>query len=340
MATRRSTVRSPGRSPTSAPSGLPTTIGVDLGGTKIAYALVAPNGRVTGRHRHPTGAQRGADAVVVDVVRALRRGLGRAGAAAGAVGVGIAGQIDRRGVVVTSPNLDWRRVALRARLEAAVGVPVTVTNDLRAITYGEWQFGAGRGARDLVCVFVGTGVGGGIVADGRLRYGATDTAGEVGHTTVVAGGRPCHCPNRGCLEAYVGGWAIAERAQEAVAEDPRRGRALVRLARHRGAISARTVAVAAQGGDALARQLVRETGDYLAAGLVSVANAFDPAVLVIGGGVLDGMPTLLPYVRRRVRDAALAVVARRLRIVPAALGGEAGVLGAAAMARLRLPGGR
>ena len=98
--------------------------------------------------------------------------------------------------------------------------------------------------------------------------------------------------------------------------------------------------MAAQGGDALARQLVRETGDYLAAGLVSVANAFDPAVLVIGGGVLDGMPTLLPYVRRRVRDAALAVVARRLRIVPAALGGEAGVLGAAAMARLRLPGGR
>jgi len=339
MPARRSTGRDPLRSARPAADPRATTVGVDLGGTKIAYAVVAADGRVIATHRHPTRAERGADAIVADLTRCLRECLGPRGRSAGAIGVGIAGQIDARGVVVSSPNLGWRAVPLEFLLAASAGLPVTVTNDLRAITYGEWKLGAGRGARDLVCVFVGTGVGGGIVADGRLRYGATNTAGEIGHTTLIAGGRRCHCPNRGCLEAYVGGWAIAERAREAVAADPARGRRLVRLAGRAEAISARTVARASAGGDPLARELVRTTGDYLAAGLVSVANAFDPARIVLGGGVLDGLPSLLPYVARRVRGAALGVVARRLRILPAALGGRAGVLGSAAMARLRLPGG-
>ena len=296
-------------------------------------------GQLGRRRRIPTRAGRGPSAIIADVVRTLRTGLGAEGARSGAIGVGIAGQIDARGGVLTSPNLGWQRVPLRAQLEAALHRPVEVTNDLRAITFGEWQYGAARGARDAVCVFVGTGVGGGIIADGRLRTGATNTAGEVGHMTLVAGGRPCHCRNVGCLEAYVGGWAIAARAREAAAEEPALGRPLVRRAGGLAEITAETVADAARAGDPLSGRIVAETERYLAAGLVGVVNAIDPEVLVLGGGVIEGIPSLVPGVARRLRRSALAVVARRLSVARAALGGEAGVLGAAGMARLRLTEG-
>jgi glucokinase len=315
------------------------TIGVDLGGTKVAFAVVSSNGRILASHRHPTGADRGAGPVISDLNSCLTSCLGPAGRTATAVGIGVAGQVDRRGVVRTSPNLGWRNLALREKIEAAVHLPVTVTNDLRAITFGEWQYGAARGATEAVCVFVGTGIGGGIIAEGRLRYGATDTAGEVGHMTIVANGRKCHCPNSGCLEAYAGGWAIAERAREAARARPSDGARLRTMAGGVDAISAATVAEAARARDPLAIEIMAETADYLGAGLVSIVNGFNPEIIVLGGGVLDGTPSLRSRVQAIVKRHALGVAARRLRVVPSALGDNAGVLGAAAMARLGVPGG-
>jgi glucokinase len=256
-----------------------------------------------------------------------------------AVGVGVAGQVDKAGTVAFAPNLRWHDVPLGREIAKATDCPVRVTNDVRAITYGIWRHGAGKGIDDLVCIFIGTGVGGGIIAEGRLRTGANGTAGEVGHMTIEAGGRKCTCPNRGCWEAYVGGWAIAQRAREAVAQDPGTAREL--LARAGGTvtqITAQTVEEAYATGDALAVRIVRETVGYLADGLVSVVNAFDPRVIVLGGGVMmGGLSGFLDEINDAVRARALPSAARGLRIVPAKLSEYSGVLGAATYARETVP---
>jgi glucokinase len=314
------------------------TVGVDLGGTKIALGVVDRAGKVLDSDRIPTRAGRPAAEVIDDIVTAVRDRWNGKLSRASPLGIGVAGQIGPDGSVIFGPNLDWHDVPLGTRLHDALGRPISVLNDVQAATYGEWKHGAGRGTDDLVCVFVGTGVGGGIVAGGRLRQGPTGTAGEVGHLTVVHNGRKCRCPNSGCLEAYAGGWAIAQRAQEAVAADPARGESLRKLADGVGAITSETVEEGYLAGDPLARELVQETTGYLAAGLVSIVNALDPSAIVLGGGVLAGYPSLVGELGREVRRRALPAAVQGLRIVAAALGAESGVVGAAAFAREATPG--
>jgi glucokinase len=189
-----------------------------------------------------------------------------------------------------------------------------------------------------VVVFVGTGLGGGIVSGGRMLTGCTNMAGELGHVTIVANGRPCRCRNRGCFEAYVGGWAIAERAREAIAADPDAGAVLVERAGGIDRVTAEIVQEAHDAGDPLASRLVDETAEYLGAGLVGVVNGFNPCTLVLGGGVIQNAPLYVDRAREIVSERALTAGVRRLKVVPAALGGEAGVIGAAAFARDRLSG--
>lgn len=308
-------------------------LGVDLGGTKIALGLVDRNGAVLEAERIPTRASRPASEVIDEIVGCIEARWGDSLPRSQPVGVGVAGQVGRDGTVLFGPNLRWHDVPLGARLARALERPVAVLNDVQAATFGEWKLGAGRGTDDLVCLFVGTGVGGGIVADGRLRHGATGTAGELGHLTVERNGRKCTCPNSGCLEAYAGGWAIAERAREAVAADPGRGRRLVALAGSPRAITSETVEEAYRAGDPLARGIVAVTREYLAAGLVSIVNAIDPAMIVLGGGVLTGYRSLIDDLARDVRPRALAAAVDGLRIVRAGLGPESGLVGAAAFAR-------
>ncbi len=309
------------------------TLGVDLGGTKVETALVDAAGRIVASQRRPTQPEKGPDAVIADIVACVETCLGEAGKAAQSLGVGVAGQLDRTGTLRFSPNLGWRNVSLKVKLEEALGIPVVIDNDVRAATRGEWRHGAGQGVNDLVCLFVGTGIGGGVVSGGRILEGCSNTAGELGHMTIVADGRRCHCPNRGCLEAYAGGWAIAERAQEAVRADPQAGQRLVALAGDIKQISAATVSQACGDGDRLARRLVEETAQYLAAGVVGIINAFNPCLLVLGGGVIQGRPEYVSEVERVVREDALQAAVQGLRIVMAALGDKAGVIGAAALAR-------
>ena len=309
------------------------TLGVDLGGTKVETALVDAAGRIVASQRRPTQPEKGPDAVIADIVACVETCLGEAGKAAQSLGVGVAGQLDRTGTLRFSPNLGWRNVSLKVKLEEALGIPVVIDNDVRAATRGEWRHGVGQGVNDLVCLFVGTGIGGGVVSGGRILEGCSNTAGELGHMTIVADGRRCHCPNRGCLEAYAGGWAIAERAQEAVRADPQAGQRLVALAGDIKQISAATVSQACGDGDPLARRLVEETAQYLAAGVVGIINAFNPCLLVLGGGVIQGRPEYVSEVERVVRENALQAAVQGLRIVMAALGDKAGVIGAAALAR-------
>lgn len=314
------------------------TVGVDLGGTKIQAIAMDGEGTVRAQQRRPTGASRGPEAVMDAVVACVRETVAAVpGAGLERVGIGVAGQVDHAtGLVKFAPNLRWHDVELGQTLARALQVPVQVLNDVQAATYGEWRDGAGRGASDVVGVFVGTGIGGGIIAGGRLLIGAGGSAGEIGHLTVQADGPACSCGNRGCLEALASGWALARRAQEAVEAEPSRAKALLALAEGRKeSLTAAHVAQAFQQGDELARRLMIETADYLAAGLASVINLLSPQVLVLGGGVVEGLPQLVPMVHERAQSRALKAPWRFVRIVQAQLGSQAGAIGAAAAACLR-----
>ena len=310
--------------------------GVDLGGTKVQLSLVEPDGTVAHSLRLATDAARGPDGVIGSITDGVRELTRQAGTRAViGVGVGVAGQVDRtQGIVRFAPNLPgWRDVPLCDRLSGALGMPVRVLNDVQAATVGDWAYGAGRGARDLVCLFVGTGVGGGAVVAGRLASGAAGSAGEFGHTTIALGGRRCRCGNYGCVEAYAGGWAIAERAESiAVSGDPRADE-LVRLAGDIHDITARTVAQAATAGDPLAREILEDVVRALGACAVSIVNAINPSVLILGGGVVEGVPTLVGAVEDHVRRHALPSAAKAVALRAAALHNDAGVVGAAAWMR-------
>ena len=319
------------------PAGLDDiVVGVDLGGTKVQVALVRADGHVLASERRATGADRGPHAVIATIADAVNDMVrDRGGHRVAGIGVGVAGQVDpEEGIVRFAPNLKWRDVPLRDRLSLATSLPVRVLNDVQAATYGEWAFGAGRGVRDLVCLFVGTGVGGGAVVAGRLASGAAGSAGEFGHTTIALGGRRCRCGNYGCVEAYAGGWAIGERAISAAVGGDERAVTMLRLAGGEPEeITARVVAEAAKAGDPLAHEIVEEVARALGACAVNIVNAFNPGVLLMGGGVLEGLPGLMDSVEAAVRRYALPSAAKAVRVLATTLHEEAGAVGAAAWAR-------
>jgi glucokinase len=337
MPSRKVVARSPKSSAVERVRGAALSLGIDLGATKVVSALVDGHGTVVRRSERLEHANDGPESVLPVVVRAARQSLDGLAAPPASIGIAVAAQVDPSGgTVVYAPNLRWRDEPLGAPLTKALGTPVRVFNDARAATFAEWKFGAGVGESDLFCLVLGTGVGGSAVVGGSLLEGGTHSAGEVGHLTIVSGGRPCHCPNSGCFEAYVGGWAIQDRAREVANSAGAEGAALRGVA-HRGAsITAEAVFRAAREGDALARRLVDETERYLADGAVSVVNAFNPSMLVLGGGLVAGRPEWVSIVAAAVRLRCQPAAAGA-RVVGARLGEDAGVVGAASLARDRAP---
>lgn len=316
------------------------TLGVDLGGTKIEAALVDGKGQVVVSHRRSTAAALGAERVISDIAACVHDLRSANPGPVSGLGVGVAGQVDgQRGVVRFAPNLGWRDVPLRDWLQEALKLPVTVLNDVQAATLGEWRYGAGRGVDDLVSVFVGTGIGGGVVSGGRLVAGSKGAAGEVGHMTIVAGGRQCRCPNCGCVEAYAGGWAIAERAQEAVLSGEPGSEVLLSTAGSIDAITAATVSTTYRGGDTFSKNFVEETGRFLGAGLVGVVNTLNPHTLVLGGGVVAGIPDLLDIAEAHIRAHALPAAAAGLHLSRSSLEGFAVAIGAASQAAISAAAG-
>ena len=311
-------------------------LGVDLGGTKTEVALVDTNGNVLYFHKYPTNPDKGLDGVVADIVSSVNRCLCKTEQEPKMMGIGVAGQVDFDGTVLHAPNLMWYNVPLKAMLEEKLGLQVVVTNDVRAATYGEWIYGSGIGVDDLIVLFVGTGIGGGVISGGRMIVGCRNVAGELGHTTIVANGRRCRCNNLGCLEAYAGGWAIAERAQLAVNENLKAGQRILSYAGSIQNITAATISQAYSEGDQLAHQLADETAQYLAAGVVSFINAFNPCLFVMGGGVIEGLPNLIQNVEIIVRKQALKAAINNLTFTKAKLGNKAGVVGATAIVQKRI----
>lgn len=311
----------------------PVTLGVDLGGTKVNVVLVDASGRLLCSHKSLIHSSKEPKRVIQDLLTGIDVCLNKTSQEAKAIGIGVAAQVDPNGVVCASPNLGWRNFSLKKELEKKLDLPVLVTNDVRAATWGEWRYGSGRGVDNLAVLFVGTGVGGGVITGGQVLSGCSNSGGELGHITLVYDGQKCRCPNRGCLEAYVGGWAIAQRSLETVRKAPEQGQELVSLAGCIENITAVTVAQAYHEADPLATQLVEQTGRYLAAGVVSIVNAFNPCMVVLGGGVIEGIPELIQIVKEVVPTMALEAAVNKLKIVKAALGGNAGAIGAATLAQ-------
>lgn len=303
-------------------------IGVDVGGSKIHVGVVNREGQILATRRAPTEIERGAAALVETIATLAEQCCDEASVAPLAVGVGIAGQIDTRaGVVRSSPNLpELREVALGLRLGERLQCRVIITNDLRAIARGEWRFGAGRGVSDLVVLFIGTGVGGAVITGGQPLVGAGGFAGELGHMPIVANGRKCHCPGRGCVEAYVSGWALAARAAELLALHPEHTPA---FSSAHGVVTAHDLAGAFAAGDMLAESIIAEAAQHLGAALVGITNVFNPARIVLGGGVLEGLPHLVHLAKKTLERDSIAVSYNRVELVHSALGSEAGVIGAA-----------
>ncbi len=310
-------------------------LGVDIGGTNLVVGAVTEDGLlVRGLVSEPTGAPDGPDAVINRIVRisqAVMAETRRQDPAAEILGVGIGspGPLDRkRGIVIFTPNLRWKDMPVRDRIGDALGLAASLDNDANCAMLGEHWVGAAKGARDAVCFTLGTGIGGGIVVDGKLVHGASDAAAEVGHITIDVNGRRCGCGNDGCLEAYASGPAIARRAVEAIEA----GAASTIAARAGGdltKITAQTVFEAAAGGDALADELVRDTARYLGVGIANLLNIMNPEVVVICGGVTKAGDHLFVPLRREVARRAFKPAVDACRIVPGMLEGTAGVVGAA-----------
>lgn len=323
-------------------------VGIDIGGTNLVAGVVpAEGGAPRALRTQRTLSSRGPEAVVTDVVRmartAVRETLEECGGRPEDVigmGVGCPGPVDRKnGIVIESPNLRWVDYPLRERIEALVDWPVVLDNDANCATYGEWWQGAGQGSSSLVGVIIGTGVGGGFIYEGRLVHGASDGAGEVGHTTVNVSGRRCACGNDGCLEAYASGPAIAARAREGIEA----GTESILTSLVDGQlddITAATVYEAVVREDPYATEVMTETAKFLGAGIANLINILNPEAVVVMGGVTRAGDHLFLPLKAEVRRRAFKAMVDACRILPARLPETAGVVGAAGVMAAWADGGR
>jgi glucokinase len=310
-------------------------IGIDLGGTNIKAGAVDRTGRSLSRVSHSTESRTGYRGVVERIAEAARCAAREAGVDLAAVrGVCLAspGVITiASGIVHVSPNLPgWSEVPLAGDVGAALGREVILENDANAAAWGEFWVGAGRNVDSMVMLTLGTGVGGGIVLNGRVWHGAQDSAGEIGHMLIKEGGRRCGCGRLGCLEAYASVTALSGRFVEAVlAGEASSLAAAVRAGR---TPTGREICDAAAQGDPLAQRLMQETAYYLGVGIVNICHVLNPERVVLTGGMTAAGERILGPVRRTVREMAFAAMAEKMEIVFAALGEDAGYIGAAGMA--------
>lgn len=311
-------------------------IGIDIGGTKCAVALARPDGEILHRRSEPTrGDERTPDAVL-ESLAALAREIMADGKVMPSdvrgVGISCGGPLDREaGVIYAPPNLpQWKAVPVKAFFEEALGMPVRVENDANATALAEWKFGAGQGAQNVVFMTMGTGIGGGLIIEGRLVHGVNDLAGELGHQTILINGPQCGCGKKGCLEALASGPAIARLARESMLYG-RQKRVLALADGRPNDITAAHVVQAAQEGDAFAISILEEAGTYMGLGIANVIQILNPEVVILGTIAVHAGDLILDPIRAAVAEYAWARSREVCRIVPAALGDRAQDLAAIAL---------
>ena len=313
-------------------------IGVDLGGTNLKFALIDEGGRVIARRTIPTDGHEGHDAVLGRMVQGAAdlRDQAPAESTVESVGIGVPGMLDMvTGVTLDLPNLPgkWANVAVKEIMEVALHLPVHVINDVRAFTIAEQELGAAQGAKNVVCYAIGTGIGGGIVIDGKLHFGIGGSAGELGHIIVNPNGVQCSCGNRGCVEALASGPAIIGEANRRVVQGfTTRLTEIIEddLNRTTPAI----VEQAATEGDLIALEILDRAGYYLGLSMAGIIAAVAPEVVVIGGGVVTPHGYFWKSFEATARANNTVTDMSRVSFVPASLGYEAGVIGAALWGRM------
>lgn len=307
-------------------------IGIDLGGTKVLSALInKENGEVISSAKKKTRKDKGPTRIIEKIIESIHEILDDSSvpkSEISSIGIGAAGQIDRpNGVLLSSPNLDCFNVRIKEIIENEFSIPTFVGNDVEIATLGEMKFGAGKGYKNLVCVFVGTGVGSGIVINGKLLTGATGTAGEIGHIVVDYGGRQCGCGAMGCLEAYASRSAIEKRISGALKKG--RNSIILDYLEAGRAMSSSMIKKSLEQGDELVTQALDEASEYLSAGLASVINLINPELIILGGGLIDAIDYFYNKTILKAHVKALPIAASHIEFKKAQLGDFSGVIGAA-----------
>jgi glucokinase len=310
-------------------------IGCDMGGTNLRAAVVDPaTGEITQQKQVPTQAWEGHDVVmqrIAFLVEEIIAASGEPHSVIGGIGIGVPGQLNlERGETLFLPNLPgtWPHVPLAATIARMTSLPVSLLNDVRAITFGEWKFGAGRGVETMACFAIGTGIGGGLVINNRLHLGMGGTAGELGHITIDFNGPECGCGNHGCVEAYASGPAIAALGMKAVSQGLTTR--ITELVDHDlNRITPKIIAQAAHEGDRIAQEIFDRAGFYIGIAVANVMISLNPQRVVIGGGVARAGELLLEPIRRTAYSRVFLMPKEQVEILPARLGNDAGPVGAA-----------
>lgn len=308
------------------------SIGIDLGGTKILIGLVEKeSGKVVSHIKKKTKKEKGPENIVrkmVEGVEELLEESGKSFTEISSIGIGSAGQIDRKnGIIIGAPNLDCYNLNLKEILQNKFNIPVFVGNDVEVATIGEQKFGAGKGCADFVCVFVGTGIGSAIVKNGHIIYGATGTAGELGHIIVDLNGRPCACGAHGCLEAYASRSAIETRIEGALKKG--RKSCISEYLEEGKAITSSMIRKSIEREDELVTQCVSEASEYLSGGLASVINLINPELIILGGGLIEAVDYFYKQTIKKAKSKSLPVPAEKIMFSKTILGDYSGVIGAA-----------
>ena len=316
-------------------------IGVDMGGTKILSAVVDAAGNIIATSKMPTGAKDKTSVVIDRIADSIKEAIEKSNISVDsikAIGIGAPGPLDpETGIVIFAPNLGWKDVPLKTELEARINIPTFVDNDVNVGTLGEHTYGVGREVQDLVGIFVGTGIGGGIILNGKLFHGASKTAGEIGHIIVQEGGPKCGCGNRGCLEALASRTAIAKQFQKAILKKQKKSIITKLTDGDLETIRSGALAKALNRNDKLTKKVFKGVTKYLGVGIGSIVNFLNPEMIVLGGGVVEALDDkFIKDIRKAAKKYALPDTLKGVQIVRAQLGDDAGVLGAAALARQRL----
>ena len=308
-------------------------IGIDVGGTNVNIALVDDNGKIIYSNSVPTYAKMGYEYTVNNIKQAIKDLMKETNTTPSdieGIGFDFPGQVDcKTGVVKLAPNIPgWVNVPIAQMIEDEFHIPTRIDNDVRCAALGELKFGAGRGCENFICITVGTGIGSGIVINGKVVRGATNAAGELGHIKLQMNGGPiCGCGDTGCLEAFASGPAIVAMAQEYI-KGGKSTKFREMAAVEGGEITPYMVAKAAEEGDPVAKRIFEIVGEYIGIGLTSVINLLNPERVIIGGGVAESGELLLGPIRKTIKERAMVVAGNAVEIVPAQLGNSAGVIGA------------
>ena len=307
------------------------SIGVDLGGTKILAGLVnTETGRVITSVKKKT-QKNDSESIAERIIETVEKTICEAQipiSNISSIGIGAAGQVDRKkGILVAAPNLDCFDLKLREILENQFKIPVFVGNDVEVATIGEIKFGNGMGYKNLVCIFVGTGVGSGIVCNGKIYSGATGTAGEIGHIIINSGGRLCGCGENGCLEAYASRTAIEKRITGAVKKG--QNSVIQSLLQDNGQIKSKHIKRALELNDEVVFNVITEAAEYLSSGIASVINFFNPELIILGGGLVEAVDFFYEITVKKSHAKSLAIPSKGTKITRTGLKDFSGLIGAA-----------